>query len=80
MIGRSARTFLLRVARARAQTGGHQGGGGPFENEEGANSNNSDSEQHLDNLRRKGLLPRLKNDRSICLLGWLFGLELCRCC
>jgi hypothetical protein len=31
-------------------------------------------------LRRKGLLPRLKNDRSICLLGWLFCLELCRCC
>jgi hypothetical protein len=37
-------------------------------------------EQHLDNLRRKGLLPRLKNDRSICLLGWLFCLELCRFC
>jgi hypothetical protein len=51
--------FLLRVARARAQTGGHQGGGGPLENEEGANSNNSDSEQHLDNLRRKGLLPNV---------------------
>src|SRR5262245_53689287 len=39
-----------------------------------------DSEQHLDNLRRKGLLPRLKNARSICLLDWLFCLELCRCC
>jgi hypothetical protein len=37
-------------------------------------------EQNLDNLRRKGLLARLKNERSICLLGWLFGLELCRCC
>ena len=37
-------------------------------------------QQHLDNLRRKGLLPRLKNDRSICLLGWLFCLELCRFC
>ena len=36
--------------------------------------------QHLDNLRRKGLLPRLKNEQSICLLGWLFCLELCRCC
>jgi hypothetical protein len=23
-------------------------------------------QQYLDNLRRKGLLPRLKNDRSIC--------------
>jgi hypothetical protein len=33
-------------------------------------------EQHLDNLRRKGLLPRLKNDRSICVLDWLFCLEL----
>jgi len=37
-------------------------------------------QQHLDNLRRKGLLPRLKNDRSTCLLGWLFCLELCRFC
>jgi len=36
--------------------------------------------QHLDNLRRKGLLPRLKSDRSICLLGHLFCLELCRFC
>jgi hypothetical protein len=37
-------------------------------------------EQHLDNLRRKGLLPKLKNERAIDLLGWLFCLELCRCC
>jgi hypothetical protein len=29
----------------------------------------TDYKQHLDNLRRKGLLPRPKNDRSICLLG-----------
>ena len=26
------------------------------------------------------MLPRLKNERSICLLGSLFCLELCRCC
>jgi hypothetical protein len=25
-------------------------------------------------------LPRLKNERAIGLLGWLFCLELCRCC
>ena len=37
-------------------------------------------EQHLENVRRKGLLPRLKNDRSICLFGRLFCLELCRVC
>jgi hypothetical protein len=36
--------------------------------------------QALDSLRRKGLLPRLKNDRAICWLGWLFCLELCRFC
>ena len=35
--------------------------------------------QHLDNLRRKGVLPKLKNERSIGLLGWLFCLILCRC-
>ena len=38
------------------------------------------NEQALDSLRRKGLLPRLKNDRAICWLGWLFCLELCRFC
>jgi hypothetical protein len=27
---------------------------------------NDSFKQHLDNLRRKGVLPRLKNDRSIC--------------
>ena len=39
-----------------------------------------EDKQHLDNLRRKDLLPRLKNDRSICLLGRLFCLKLCRSC
>jgi YceI-like domain len=32
----------------------------------GRNFFDAKNKQHLDNLRRKGLLPRLKNDRSIC--------------
>src|SRR4029077_5420543 len=39
-----------------------------------------EGEQHLDNVRQKGLLPRLKDDRSTCLLCRQFYLELCRCC
>jgi len=35
-----------------------------------------DNQQHLENLRRKGLLPRLRNARLICLLGRLFRLKL----
>jgi hypothetical protein len=34
----------------------------------------------LDNLRRKGLLPRLTNDRATCLLCRLFRLGLRRFC
>jgi hypothetical protein len=37
-------------------------------------------EQHLANLRRKDLLPQLRNDSSICCLGRLFCLELCGFC
>src|SRR5262245_12685629 len=38
------------------------------------------NKQHLGNLRRQGLLPRLRNERAICLLGRLFCLKLCRIC
>src|SRR5262245_40342767 len=37
-------------------------------------------QQHLDNLRRKDLPPRLNNGRSIRLLGSLFCLEFYRLC
>jgi hypothetical protein len=37
-------------------------------------------EQLLENVRRKGLLPRHRHDQSICLLGRLFCLVLCGCC
>jgi hypothetical protein len=37
-------------------------------------------QQHLANLRRKDLLPQLRNDSSICCLGRLFCLELCGFC
>jgi hypothetical protein len=35
-------------------------------------------EQRLEDLRRKDVLPRLKNDRPLCFLGRLFYLRLCR--
>jgi hypothetical protein len=37
-------------------------------------------QQHLENLRRKDLLPRLRNDRATCLLCQLFRLGLRRFC
>jgi transposase-like protein len=36
--------------------------------------------QHLANLRRKDLLPRLRNELSVCKHGRLFCLALCGCC
>ena len=36
--------------------------------------------QHLENVRREDWLPRLSNDRSTCLRGPLFCLELRGCC
>jgi hypothetical protein len=36
--------------------------------------------QHLANLRRKDLLPRLRNELSVCKHGWLFCLALCGFC
>src|SRR5215831_15440399 len=36
--------------------------------------------QHLANLRRKDMLPRLRNDLSVCRHGRLFCLELCGFC
>src|SRR4030095_14079334 len=38
------------------------------------------SEQHLENVRQKGLLPRLTNDRATCVLCRLFRLGLRRFC
>jgi hypothetical protein len=37
-------------------------------------------EQHLENLRRKDMLPRLRNDRATCVLRRLFRLGLRRFC
>src|SRR6516165_7059606 len=36
--------------------------------------------QHLENVRRKDVLPRLRNDRATCLLRRLFRLGLRRFC
>ena len=38
------------------------------------------SKQHLASLRRKDLLPRLRNDLSTCSFSQLFCLELCGSC
>src|SRR5438270_10932002 len=39
-----------------------------------------DKEQHRDNVRRHGVPPRLRQNRSACFLEQLYYLELYRCC